>query len=76
MPDNVPSVFQEPWLDKAKTAEHFSCSIRSIELAMARGLPHATIFGRPKLKASQVEAWLDAHGEITLHGDQPDRRAA
>jgi hypothetical protein len=29
----------EPWLDKRALAEHLSCSVRSIQLALAEGLP-------------------------------------
>lgn len=83
MPDKRPYVDPEPWLDKKKLAEHFSCSVRSIEFAMTRGLPHAIIFGRPKFHASEAEAWLEARGELQRHGDEvrlppatDERRAA
>jgi hypothetical protein len=54
----------EPWLDKRGLADHFACSVRSIETALAAGLPHAVIFGRPKFKVSIVEPWLEQHGYI------------
>lgn len=65
-------VSTEPWLDKRGVAQHFSCSVRSIEGAMTRGLPYATIFGRPKFRASEVEAWLERHGALSLHGERGD----
>jgi hypothetical protein len=73
------------WLDKRGLAEHLSCSVRSIEAAMKRGMPYAVIFGRAKFRASEVEAWLERHGDLERHGelantlaaDQPgDRKAA
>ena len=60
----------EPWLDKRKLADHLSCSVRSVELLMTRGLPYAILIGRPKFRASEVESWLFAHGEVDLHGDR------
>lgn len=52
----------EPWLDRKKLAEHYSCSVRSIEMAMAEGLPHSIIFGRAKFQISTVEPWLEERG--------------
>lgn len=54
----------EPWLDKRAVAAHFACSVRSIEAALADGCPHATIFGRRKFRASEVEPWLEQHGYL------------
>ena len=54
---------EEPWLTKEAAAKHFGCSPRSLELAMHGGLPYRTIFGRPKFRASQVQAWVDDRGE-------------
>ena len=48
----------EPWLDRKKLADHYSCSVRSIELALAEGMPHAVVFGRVKFQVSDVEPWL------------------
>ena len=45
-------VMTEPWLDKRGLAEHLSCSVRSIQTALAEGLPHAVIFGRVKFQVS------------------------
>jgi hypothetical protein len=64
----------ERWLDKRGLAEHLSCSVRSIQSALADGMPHAVIFGRVKFKVSEVEPWLEARGHIvrsngTLHAD-------
>jgi hypothetical protein len=54
----------EPWLDKRGLAVHLACSVRSVETALAEGMPHAVIFGRPKFKVSIVEPWLEQHGYI------------
>lgn len=54
----------EPWLDKRGLAEHLACSVRSIQTALAQGLPHATIFGRVKFRVSEVEPWLAEHGHL------------
>jgi hypothetical protein len=63
----------EPWLDKRDLAEHLSCSLRSIQTALAEGMPHAIIFGRCEFRVSQVEPWLEAHGYLvrrdTLEAD-------
>jgi hypothetical protein len=58
-----------PWLDKRACAEHFGCSVLSIELAMAEGCPYAVIFGRPKFQAPEVEAWLEQAGHLERRGD-------
>jgi hypothetical protein len=54
----------EPWLDRKKLAGHYSCSVRSIELALAEGMPHAVVFGRVKFQVSTVEPWLVERGYI------------
>jgi hypothetical protein len=54
----------EPWLDRKRLAEHYSCSVRSIELALAEGMPHALAFGRVKFQVSAVEPWLREHGHL------------
>jgi hypothetical protein len=54
----------EPWLTKRELAEHLKCSVRSIETALAEGMPHAVIFGRVKFRASEVEPWLEDHGHL------------
>ena len=59
----------DPWLDKRALAEHFSCSVRSIEQALAEGMPHARIFGRPKFQIPDVEAWLEQAGHLERRGD-------
>jgi hypothetical protein len=59
----------ERWLDKRGLAEHLACSVRSIELAITRGLPHAMIFGRAKFRASEVEAWLERNGQLERRGE-------
>ena len=55
---------QEPWLDKRGLARHYSCSVSSIENALAQGMPHRRIFGRPKFQVTTVQPWLEAHGYI------------
>jgi len=60
----------DPWLDKRGIAEHFACCVRSIETAMAEGMPHAVIFGRPKFRATECEAWLAAAEGLELKGDR------
>lgn len=54
----------EPWLDRKKLAAHYSCSVRSIELALAEGMPHAVAFGRVKFQVSKAEPWLREHGYL------------
>jgi hypothetical protein len=58
----------EPWLDKRGLADHLSCSVRSIEAALAEGLPHAVIFGRVKFQVSEVEPWLEQNGRLKRRG--------
>jgi hypothetical protein len=62
------STLGERWLDKRACAEHFGCSVRSIELAMTEGLPYAVIFGRPKFQATDVEQWLERTGRLVRRG--------
>ena len=59
----------EPWLDRKKLADHYSCSVRSIELALADGMPHAVVFGRVKFKVSECEPWLEDRGIIERRVD-------
>ena len=59
----------EPWLDKRALAAHLACSIRSIQTALADGMPHAVIFGRVKFRVSEVEPWLEANGHLTRVSD-------
>lgn len=60
----------EPWLDKRELAAYLSCSPKSIQRAVAAGMPHATIFGRIKFRVSEVEPWLAEHGHLELAGDR------
>jgi hypothetical protein len=63
----------EPWLDKRGLAAHLCCSVRSIQTALAEGMPHAVIFGRVKFRVSDVEPWLEACGYLIRHeGDLGD----
>jgi hypothetical protein len=48
----------EPWLDRKALAQHFDCSVRSIELRMAEGMPCWRVMGRIKFRISEVEPWL------------------
>jgi hypothetical protein len=57
-----------PWLDKRGLAEHLACSVRSIENAVAQGMPHAVIFGRVKFQIPEVEAWLADAGYLERRG--------
>lgn len=61
----------ERWLDERGLAEQLSCSVRSIELAIHRGLPYAVIFGRAKFRPSQFEAWLERNGHLERHREPP-----
>jgi hypothetical protein len=54
----------EPWLDRKKLAEHYSCSVRKLEEAIAEGMPCAVIFGRKKFRVSDVEPWLEERGYL------------
>lgn len=65
----------EPWLDKRELAEHLSCSVRSVQTALAEGMPHAVIFGRVKVRVSEVEAWLEQHGYLEHAGTRRKARA-
>jgi hypothetical protein len=60
-----------PWLDKRGLADHLSCSVRSIETAVAEGMPHAVIFGRVKFLVSEVEPWLERAGHLERRGTLP-----
>jgi hypothetical protein len=56
----------EPWLDRKKLADHYSCSVRSVETALSAGCPHAVIFGRVKFQVSAVEPFLKERGYLRL----------
>jgi hypothetical protein len=55
----------EPWLDKKKLATYLGCSVRSVERALAAGMPSSIVFGRRKFRVSEVEPWLEAHGRLS-----------
>jgi hypothetical protein len=57
--------YREPWLTLEAAAEYWGCSERSIQYAITDGMPHARIFGRPKVLASEAEPWLIANGRLT-----------
>jgi len=50
-------------------AQHLACSVRSVELLMAEGMPHAILIGRVKFRVSEIEPWLEHAGHL-------ERRAA
>ena len=54
----------EPWLDRQALAKYLGCSVRSVELRMAEGMPAWKVMGRMKFKASQVEGWLEENGHM------------
>jgi hypothetical protein len=54
----------ERWLDRKRLAEHYSCSVRSIEEAIDDGMPGAIISGRKKFQVSAVEPWLETNGYL------------
>lgn len=60
------------WLDKRGLAEHLACSVRSIDTAIAEGMPHAIIFGRVKFQVPEVEAWLVESGHLQRRGNAAD----
>jgi hypothetical protein len=39
--------------------------VRSVETALADGMPHAIIFGRVKFQVTVVEPWLEQRGYLT-----------
>jgi len=59
----------EPWLDKRGLAAYLCCSVRSVEQAMADGMPYAVIFGRAKFRTAQCEHWLARNGYLRAHND-------
>ena len=63
------SSLPDPWLDKRGLAEHLACSVRSVETALAEGMPHAVIFGRVKFQVATVEPWLEQRGYLKHRGD-------
>jgi hypothetical protein len=54
----------EPWLDRRALAKHLGCSVRSVELRMAEGMPAWRVMGRVKYRISEVEPWLEKHGHM------------
>ncbi len=54
----------EPWLDRQALAEYLGCSVRSVELRMAEGMPAWKIMGRVKFRVSEVEPWLAEYGHM------------
>jgi hypothetical protein len=58
--------YPEPWLDRKALAEHLGCSVRSVELRMAEGMPCWRVMGRVKFRISEVEPWLEERGYIRV----------
>jgi hypothetical protein len=54
----------EPWLDRKALAEYLGCSVRSIEMRMAEGMPAWKVMGRVKFRVSEVEPWLMEQGHM------------
>lgn len=54
----------ERWLKKTEMAAYLGCSIRSIQYAMKKGMPHTVIVGRIKFRVSEVESWLAENGRM------------
>jgi len=67
---------EEPWLDRKGLARHFSCSVRSIELAWEDGMPSRVIFGRRKSRASYCQRWLDENDVVLQDGADQANGAA
>lgn len=65
----------DPYLSKQELADHFRCSVRSIEHAVAAGMPHTIAFGRPKFQLSKVEPWLVDNGYVVV-GDSSKKNGA
>ena len=62
----------EAWLTKRELADHLKCSVRSIETALAEGMPHAIIFRHVKVRVSEVEPWLEERGHLKRIGPHSD----
>ena len=64
----------ESWLDLRELADQLACSTRKIEYLLAKWrdsqdpFPSAMILGRRKFRQSEVEAWLERHGEMRKEG--------
>jgi hypothetical protein len=54
----------EPWLDRRALSRHLGCSVRSVELRLAEGMPAWRVMGRVKFKISEVEPWLEERGHM------------
>jgi hypothetical protein len=57
--------FLEPWLTIDAAADYWGCSQRTIKYALAEGMPHKHVLGRPKILAGEAEPWLIATGKLT-----------
>jgi hypothetical protein len=65
---NPDVIHLEPWLDRQALADHLGCSVRSVELRMAEGMPAWKVMGRIKFRVSEVEPWLEENGHMERVG--------
>jgi transposase len=54
----------EPYLDKREIAEHYGCSVRTVNEWLRRGAPSAMIAGRRKFRLGKLDPWLRRAGVI------------
>jgi hypothetical protein len=64
----------EPRISKAALCAHLGCSERYIEKRAKEGMPYVKVARHPRYLVSEVEAWLERHGHLTIHGDVADLR--
>jgi hypothetical protein len=43
-------------------AEHYGCSVRWLKYRLKDGMPSELIAGRRKMRLSETDPWLEAHG--------------
>ena len=65
---NPDVIHLESWLDRQALADHLGCSVRSVELRMAEGMPAWKVMGRIKFRVSEVEPWLEENGHMERVG--------
>jgi hypothetical protein len=58
--------YREPYLTVKDAAKHWGTCERSVRYALAEGMPHDIVFGRPKILASRAEPWLFDTGRATV----------
>jgi hypothetical protein len=52
----------EKWLTLQELAEHYGCSVRWLKYRLKDGMPSELIAGRRKMRLSETDPWLEAHG--------------